>query len=92
MQLNPFDGYPALALADAYDVLGRHDEAEASIVRALSLMPRHVTPRLALARHYHRMRRWMEAEEAYLWAGEGTAWSPENWYASYCRMLQDAAQ
>jgi hypothetical protein len=34
----------------------------------------------------------MEAEEAYLWASEGTAWTPENWYGSYMRMLQDAAQ
>lgn len=92
VQLNPFDGYPALALADAYDALGRHDEAEKFILRAVRMMPLHVTPRLALARHYHRLRRWKEAEEAYLWAGEGTAWSPENWYASYCRMLQDATQ
>jgi O-antigen ligase len=92
VQLNPFNGYPMLALADAYDALGRHTEAEQSIWNAVQTMPLHMTPRLALARHYHRLRRWPEAEEAYLWASEGSAWSPEDWYGPYCRMLQDAAK
>jgi tetratricopeptide (TPR) repeat protein len=90
LQLNPFNGYPALALADVYDVEGRHDDAEKMIHQALRTMPWHVTPRLALARHFHRMRRWMEAEEAYLWASEGRAYTPENWYTEYMGMLKDA--
>lgn len=90
IQLNPFNGYPALALADVYDVLGRHDEAEVMILRAVQTMPLHVTPRLALAHHFHRLRRWMEADEAYLWAYEGHAWTPENPYADYMSMLRDA--
>ena len=90
LQLNPFNGYPALALADVYDVLGRPDDAEKMILRAVQNMPLHVTPRLALARHFHRLRRWMEAEEAYLWAYEGHAWTPENPYNAYMDMLRDA--
>lgn len=88
--LNPFNGYPALALADVYDVLGRHEDAEKLILQAVQTMPLHVTPRLALARHFHRLRRWMEADEAYMWACEGRAWTPENPYNAYMGMLRDA--
>lgn len=92
VQLNPYDGYPRLALADAYDVLGRHDDAERMIMHAVSTMPMHITPRLALARHFYRLRRWMEAEEAYLWASEGRAWTTEKWYEEYMGMLKYAEQ
>ncbi len=72
-RLNPYDFYPALALADAFDALGRYAEAEKNIMDACHAAPLYQEPRLALAKHLNRLKNWAGAEEAYLWAYEAKA-------------------
>ena len=89
-RLNPWDYLYFLALADAEDALGHTDAAQAAISRALLLAPQHEEPRLALGIHFHRQRRFAEAEKAYLWAGRSRAWNEEGsvrWDEKYRELL-----
>jgi O-antigen ligase len=88
---NPHSMFPLLALADAYDAQGRPEEAQAAIDGALILAPMYEMPRLTLAIHLHRLGRWKEAEEAYLWAGEARAGRSNESHALYLLLLKDAA-
>ncbi|MFZ4768003.1 MAG: hypothetical protein ACOYMN_23895, partial [Roseimicrobium sp.] len=88
--LNPYSMFPALALADANDALGRFAEAKRAIEDAAKVAPLFAEPRLALALHFHRMRRWAEAEEAYLWTSSARAGRPDEWFSLYQQMLRDA--
>ncbi len=93
-RLNPRAFLPPLALADADDALGLHDEAKAMIERAIRLAPGYEEPRLALAIHHHRLRQWAEAERAYLWARDApaaTTGGDMRWNDGYFQMLRDAA-
>lgn len=84
----------ALALADAYDAQSRHEEALVQIRRALVQAPLHEESRMALAVHWHRLGRFVEAEEAYLWAGKANAMNEEGtsrWIDNYRLLLQHAA-
>ncbi|HSJ02793.1 MAG: O-antigen ligase family protein [Verrucomicrobium sp.] len=89
-QLNPYSMFPALALADAQDALQHPDEARRAIDAALVVAPIYEMPRLALALHLHRLQRWQEAEEAYLWAGQALAGKQGDTHRLYLRMLRDA--
>lgn len=83
-----------LALADAYDAQGRHEEALKQIQRALVLAPLHEESRMALAVHWHRLGQFEKAEEAYLWAGQAKAANEEGtsgWIDNYRLLLQHAA-
>jgi Flp pilus assembly protein TadD len=83
-----------LAHADVCDALGLHEEALASIHKALALAPRHEEPRLALGIHWHRLSQWGRAEAAYLWARDAQALNKAgtaNWLSSYRLMLQHVA-
>ena len=86
--------YP-LALADALDGLGRHDEARQRIENAILLAPNHEEPRLALAIHFNRLRDWPAAERAYLWASTAAAANLNGtmrWNHGYFAMLKQAAR
>ncbi|MBL9180098.1 MAG: O-antigen ligase family protein [Verrucomicrobiaceae bacterium] len=90
--LNPHQFLYQVALADALDAAGRNDAALQAIQRALLLAPLYEEPRLALGMHYHRLRRFEEAEFAYLWAGRAQALNHEgtlNWLESYRQLLSD---
>ncbi|MFC5456232.1 O-antigen ligase family protein [Prosthecobacter fluviatilis] len=92
--LNPFNYLYQLALADALDAAGKNDAAFQAIQRALALAPLYEEPRLALGIHYHRLKRYQEAEFAYLWAGKAGALNPEgttNWLDSYRELLRQTA-
>ena len=92
--LNPYNYLYQLALADALDAAGKNDAAFQAIQRALTLAPLYEEPRLALGMHYHRMKRYQEAEFAYLWAGKAKALNPEgttNWLDSYRELLRQTA-
>lgn len=92
--LNPFNYLYQLALADALDASGKNDAAFQAIQRALALAPLYEEPRLALGIHYHRLKRYQEAEFAYLWAGKAGALNPEgttNWLDSYRELLRQTA-
>ena len=90
-KLNPHDMYPVRALADVYDPLGMSEKALAAIHEANRLAPLYGEPRLALAFHYHRLQRWPEAEEAYLWTHEARAGRRDEWFTYYQVMLRQAA-
>jgi tetratricopeptide (TPR) repeat protein len=80
-----------LALADAYDAVGRTEDALASIQAALRLAPHHEEPRLALGIHWHRLAQWQKAEHAYLWARQAWARNDEKqagWLESYRLLLR----
>lgn len=84
----------ALALADAYDAQGRHEEARQQILRAIGLAPLHEESRMALAVHWHRQGEFARAEEAYLWASQAKAMNEEGtsrWIDNYRLLLQHAA-
>jgi tetratricopeptide (TPR) repeat protein len=92
--LNPFSHLYWLALADALDAAGKHDEAMAAIQRALVLAPLYEEPRIALGFHHHRLGQFEEAELAYLWAGQAKAMNSEgttNWLESYRQLLRHTA-
>jgi hypothetical protein len=92
--LNPFSYLHLLALADAYDALGRYDDALTVIHRAIAMAPLHEEPRLALGMHWHRLGEFEKAEFAYLWAGQSSAWNEEGtarWSDNYRLLLQHAA-
>ncbi|HCN78060.1 MAG TPA: hypothetical protein DIT13_12810 [Verrucomicrobiales bacterium] len=92
--LNPARYLHHLALADACDALGRHDEAFGHVRSALALAPVHEEPRLALGIHWHRLGDFARAERAYLWASEAGAWNDEEtarWPDNYRLLLQHAA-
>lgn len=94
VKLNPNIFLYPLALADAYDGLGRHDEARQMIERSLAAAPNHEEPRLALAIHWHRLKNWAEAERAYLWASRAPAANINGamrWNDGYFQMLKHAA-
>lgn len=91
-RLNPRSLTAALELVDALTPLGEMDRAEHAIHDALALAPLFQAPRLALARHYFRLQRWQEAEEAYFHAAEARAGRTEDWFAEYRQMLKDAAK
>jgi O-antigen ligase len=91
LRLNPFDPYPALALADADDVLGRFEDAERRLREAERAAPCYEAPRLALAIHFFRLQQWRRAEEAFLWTKEAKAGrTTDEWYDLYRQMLQVA--
>lgn len=93
-ELNPLEHHYQLALADALDASGNHDEALAAIQRALRLAPLHEEPRTALGKHFHNLRQFEKAEEAYLWARTASAMNPAgtaNWRSYYEQMLRDTA-
>ena len=86
--------YP-IALADALDGLGQHDEARRRIESAILLAPNHEEPRLALAIHFNRLRDWPAAERAYIWASKATAANLNGtmrWLDGYFEMLKQAAR
>lgn len=90
--LNPWNYLYQVALADALDAAGKNDAALLAIQRALVLAPLYEEPRLALGMHYHRLRKFEEAEFAYLWAGQAKAMNREgtlNWLESYRQLLSD---
>lgn len=90
--LNPHNYLYQVALADALDAAGKNDAALQAIQRALTLAPLYEEPRLALGMHYHRLRKFEEAEFAYLWAGQAKALNREgtlNWLESYRQLLSD---
>jgi tetratricopeptide (TPR) repeat protein len=92
--LNPYSHLYQLALADALDAAGKHDEALAAIQRALVLAPLYEEPRMALGIHYHRIGKYEEAELAYLWASQAKAMNPAgttNWLDSYRQLLYHTA-
>jgi len=92
--LNRFHYLYALALADAYDAVGRYEEALHQIQHAIALAPLHEESRMALAVHWHRLGDFVQAEQAYLWAGEAPAWNEEGtsrWIDNYRLLLQHAA-
>ncbi|MEI6535072.1 MAG: O-antigen ligase family protein, partial [Verrucomicrobiaceae bacterium] len=92
-KLNPYDPFPAMALADALDALGRHAEAEKSILDACREAPLYQQPRVSLAIHLNRLKKWNEAEEAYLWASEASAGRySDEWLEMYHQMLRAAQQ
>jgi hypothetical protein len=93
-ELNPLSHHYQLALADALDASARHEEALAAIQSALKLAPLHEEPRVALGRHYHNLRQFEKAEDAYLWARTASAMNPAgtaNWRSYYEQMLRDTA-
>jgi tetratricopeptide (TPR) repeat protein len=90
--LNPHNHLYQVALADALDAAGKNDAALQAIQRALALAPLYEEPRLALGMHFHRLRKFEEAEFAYLWAGQAKALNREgtlNWLESYRQLLSD---
>ncbi|MES2598100.1 MAG: O-antigen ligase family protein [Verrucomicrobiota bacterium] len=94
ISLNPHNHLYHLALADAYDAIGRYKDALASIQRAIQLAPHHEEPRVALGIHWHRLGDWERAEAAYLWGRESWAMNQgdtANWLSSYRLMLEHAA-
>ncbi|MBL9131323.1 MAG: O-antigen ligase family protein [Verrucomicrobiaceae bacterium] len=93
-ELNPLSHHYQLALADALDASGKHDEAMQAVQRALKLAPLHEEPRVALGKHFHNLRQFEKAEAAYLWARTATAMNPAgtaNWRSYYEQMLRDTA-
>ncbi len=91
LQLNPYDIYPALALADVDDVLGRFEDAERRILKAHLAAPLYEVPRLALAVHLFRLQQWARAEEAFLWTQEANAGrTSDEWLDIYRKMLRVA--
>jgi len=90
-QLNPADYLISLALADAYDAVNRSDDAEHCIKEALIAAPLFMEPRIVLAIHLHRQGRFVEAEEAYLWASQAKAGLSNEWFSLYKAMLHDAS-
>jgi len=91
--LNPHSYLYPLALADAYDAVGRYDDAVKSIQRALVLAPLHEEPRLALGMHWHRLGDFERAEMAYLWAKDSKAWNEDGtarWTDNYRLLLEHA--
>ena len=91
LRLNPFDPYPALALADIDDVLGRFEDAERRILDAQREAPLFEAPRLALAVHLFRLQQWRRAEEAFLWTQEAKAGrTSDEWFDLYRQMLEVA--
>ena len=92
-ELNPFDAFTPLDLADVYFWLGRFADARAQIMESLRMAPLHAEPRHSLAVFFHRQRRWQEAEEAYLWTAEAKAGrTSDAWIEDYKLMLKDAAR
>ena len=75
--LNPYNHLYQVALADALDAAGKHDAALQAVQRALVLAPLYEEPRLALGMHYHRLRKFEEAEMAFIWAGQAKALNRE---------------
>jgi O-antigen ligase len=86
-QLNPYDMFMAVALAETYDFAGRNADAERCLADALRLAPRYMEPRLGVALHYHRHGRFAEAERAYLWAKDAPAGGSSEWFRLYQQML-----
>jgi tetratricopeptide (TPR) repeat protein len=81
----------ALALADAYDAQGRHEEALVQIQKAISQAPLHEESRMALAVHWHRLGDFSRAEDAYLWASQAKAMNEDGtsrWIDNYRLLLQ----
>ncbi|GEP44881.1 O-antigen ligase family protein [Brevifollis gellanilyticus] len=94
ISLNPYNHLYDLALADAYDAVGRYDDALAAIHESIKLAPHHEEPRVALGIHWHRLGDWEKAEAAYLWARDSWAMNQgdtANWLSSYRLMLEHAA-
>lgn len=92
--LNPYSHLCHLALADALDASGKHDQALEAIQKALTLAPLYEEPRLALGMHYHRLGKFEEAESAYLWAREAKAVNRPgltNWQDNYRQLLRHTA-
>ncbi len=89
-RLNGDQVFVVLALADAYDAVGRQEDAMKSIQKAARLAPLFEGPRLALALHYHRLQNRELAEEAYLWAADATAGRLEEWRPYYKKLLEEA--
>ncbi len=91
--LDPFDYLIATTLADVHFALGKPERARAEIRRALTLAPLYEEPRLALALYHHRLRQFVEAEAAYLWAAQAGAANTANtlsWQDAYQQLLIDA--
>ena len=86
-QLNPYDMFMAMSLADSYDRAGRTADAERCLQDALRLGPLYMEPRLSVAMHYHRMGRFAEAERAYLWAMDARAGGSNEWYRLYLQLV-----
>jgi hypothetical protein len=60
----------------------------------MELAPLHEDPRVALGKHFHNLRQFEKAEEAYLWARSSKASNPKgtaNWSSYYEQMLRDTA-
>ena len=91
-RLNPCNVFIALGVADAYSAGGDSVNALQSIQKALQLAPLNMSPRLALALELHRMKRWDEAEKAYLWAAVAEADRTDDWIPLYKEMLREARQ
>lgn len=91
-RLNPHSLTAALELVDALTPLGEMNKASKVIGEAIALAPIFEAPRIALARHYYRLQRWREAEEAYFFASEASAGKSGDWFAEYRQMLKDASK
>ncbi|TLD70886.1 hypothetical protein FEM03_11310 [Phragmitibacter flavus] len=87
--LNPHNMFIALALADAYDITGRQQQALNAINHGIRLAPQSMGPRLSLAIHHHRHQRWEEAEKAYFWAMDAVAHTHMDAFELYLEMLKD---
>jgi hypothetical protein len=90
-RLNGHDYHVTLSLADAYDAIGRSDDAEKLIREAMEQAPLYQSPRLSLAIHFHRLSRFVEAEDAYFYTDRASAEITEDWRKYYRQMLKDAA-
>ena len=53
--------------------------------------PLYQSPRLSLAIHFHRLSRFVEAEDAYFYTDRASAEITEDWRKYYRQMLKDAA-
>jgi len=94
VKLNAFSHLYQLALADALDAAGKKDAALLAVQRALALAPLYEEPRMALGMHYHRLGKFEEAEQAYLWAGQAKALNRQgttNWLDNYRQLLRHTA-
>lgn len=92
--LNPYHYLYQLALADALDAAGKNDDALHAIQQAITLAPLYEEPRIALGRHWHRLREFEQAEYAFLWARYARVFNPEgtaNWREAYLQLLSDSA-
>ncbi len=94
LAINPLHYVYATALVDVYDAQGRESDGLRVALQAVKSAPLHEEARLALAMHYHRNGRFLEAERAYLWAqnsGQRNTDKEFGWYDGYQQLLKEVA-